>query len=58
MTTPGFNEADPVLDADEPRIEQGDETLPPTPDHDDIVDEADQREPEDQPMPVETGASR
>jgi hypothetical protein len=51
MTTPGLNQADPVTDTDEIRIGPVDDSLPETPDHQDVVDEAEEPEPEDTEVP-------
>lgn len=46
MTDPSMNAADPIADEAYPRIGPMDTSLPETPDHEDIVDESDQPEPE------------
>jgi hypothetical protein len=51
MTTPGLNVTDPITDIDSPRIGPVDESLPAPPDHEDVVDESDQPEPENTEVP-------
>jgi hypothetical protein len=51
MTTPGLNVTDPITDGDSPRIGPADESLPTPPDHEDVVDESDQPEPENTEVP-------
>jgi len=51
MTDPSMNASDPVADEASPRIGPVDLSLPEPPDHEDIVDEAEQAEPEDTELP-------
>lgn len=47
MTDPSMNATDPIADDEFPQIEPMDGTLPEPPHDEDVVDDADQPEPED-----------
>jgi hypothetical protein len=51
MTTVGLNATDPITDPESARIGPADESLPIPPDHEDVVDESDQPEPENTEVP-------
>jgi hypothetical protein len=51
MTMPGLNATDPTTDSESARITPADDSLPAPPDHEDVVDESDQPEPENTEVP-------
>jgi hypothetical protein len=51
MTIAGLNSTDPTTDGESPRIGPVDGSLPAPPDHEDVVDESDQPEPENTEVP-------
>ena len=51
MTTTGLNSTDPTTDGESARIGPADDSLPVPPDHEEIVEESDQPEPENTEVP-------
>jgi hypothetical protein len=51
MTTAGLNATDPTTDSEAARIAPADDSLPTPPDHEDVVEESDQPEPENTEVP-------
>jgi len=51
MTNPGLNATDPTTDSEAARIATMDESLPYPPDHEDLVEDSDQPEPEQTEVP-------
>jgi hypothetical protein len=51
MTIAGLNTTDPTVDGDSARIGPADDSLPAPPDHEDVVKESDQSEPEQTEVP-------
>jgi len=51
MTSPGLNATDPTTDGEWPGIGPADDSLPDPPEHEEVVAESDQPEPENTEVP-------